>query len=59
MTLRRNSDVLKKTISQHGALITLQTAYGLPANFGIVINGVRHSCRSIWRTGTEMGVAFL
>ena len=48
-----------KNISQHGARMAVSTTYGIPADFDLVINGVRRRCRSIWRTDTQMGVAFV
>ena len=48
-----------KSISEHGARMAVSTTYGIPADFDLVINGVRRRCRSIWRTDTQMGVAFV
>ena len=52
-------DCAAKNLSQHGARLTLSTTYGIPSDFDVVINGSRRSCRSVWRTNTEMGVAFV
>jgi hypothetical protein len=48
-----------KNVSQHGARMAVSTTYGIPSDFDLVINGVRRRCRSVWRTDTQMGVAFV
>jgi hypothetical protein len=48
-----------RNLSLHGARVVVSTTYGLPTNFDVVVSGMRRRCRSIWRTNTEMGVAFV
>jgi hypothetical protein len=47
-----------RDLSGHGARLCLSTAYGLPQQFDVVIDGKRRSVRSVWMTCTEMGVMF-
>jgi len=51
-------DCAVRNLSDTGACLQVSTTYGIPANFEVVIDGVRRSCRSIWRTDTKLGVTF-
>ena len=48
-----------RNISETGACLQISTTYGMPAGFGLLIDGVPHSCRVVWRTDTRLGVAFV
>jgi hypothetical protein len=48
-----------RNISDTGACLQLSTSHGMPSTFGLIVDGVRHSCRIVWRTETRLGVAFL
>jgi PilZ domain-containing protein len=48
-----------RNLSEAGASLQISTTYGMPSNFALIIDGVRHSCRIVWRTDTRLGVAFL
>jgi hypothetical protein len=47
-----------RNLSETGACLQVSTTYGMPANFGLLVEGVRHTCRIVWRTDTRLGVAF-
>jgi hypothetical protein len=47
-----------RDVSAGGAHLYLSTTYGLPNHFDVIIDGKRKSCRSVWRSYTEMGVMF-
>jgi hypothetical protein len=44
--------------SETGANLQVATTFGLPQDFDVVIDGTRRRCRSMWRTGTEIGIRF-
>jgi len=48
-----------RNISETGACLQLSTTYGMPASFGLIIDGERHACRVVWRTDTRLGVTFI
>jgi hypothetical protein len=48
-----------RNVSDTGACLQVSTAYGLPMNFDVVIDGVRRPCRAVWRTDTNIGIIFL
>ncbi|HEY4406633.1 MAG TPA: PilZ domain-containing protein [Xanthobacteraceae bacterium] len=47
-----------RNLSKAGACLQVSTTVGMPASFGLLIDGVRHSCHVIWRTQTRLGVTF-
>jgi hypothetical protein len=48
-----------RNLSPAGAKLTLASVVGIPDSFGLALDdGRRFSCRTIWRTGTEIGVEF-
>jgi hypothetical protein len=47
-----------RNLSGAGACLEVSTTYGMPGNFGLMIDGARYSCRIVWRTETRLGVAF-
>jgi len=47
-----------RNLSETGACLQVSTTFGMPGNFGLVIDGVHHTCRVVWRTDTKLGVAF-
>ena len=47
-----------RNISESGAALQVSTTIGIPAHFDVIIDGVRHHCRSAWRTDTRIGVVF-
>ena len=51
-------DCAVRNLSDTGACLEVSTTYGIPANFDVIIEGVRRSCRSVWRTDTKLGVTF-
>jgi len=52
-------DCAVKNLSDTGACLQVSTTYGLPASFDVVLDGVRRSCRAVWRTDTKIGVTFI
>lgn len=52
-------DCAVRNLSNTGACLQLSTTYGIPMNFDIVLDGIHHPCRAVWRTDTKMGVAFI
>lgn len=51
-------DCTVRNLSTMGACLQVSTTYGLPASFDVVLDGVRHHCRAVWRTDTKIGVTF-
>jgi hypothetical protein len=47
-----------RNISETGASLQVSTTLGIPKNFVFIIDGVRRHCRSVWRTGIKIGIAF-
>jgi hypothetical protein len=47
-----------RNVSETGASLQVSTTIGIPTNFGVIIDGVRRNCRSVWRTDTKIGIAF-
>ena len=47
-----------RNLSDTGAVLQVSTSFGIPAYFDVIVDGVRHRCRSVWRTDTKIGVAF-
>jgi hypothetical protein len=47
-----------RNISDTGAAIQVSTTFGLPQTFDLIVDGVRHRCRVMWRTDTKIGVSF-
>jgi hypothetical protein len=47
-----------KNISETGAMLKVSTTLGIPHNFDLIVEGEKHHCRSVWRTETNIGVAF-
>src|SRR5512140_787914 len=43
-----------KNISDTGAALQVQTTYGLPAAFDLIVDNQRFHCRSMWRTDTKI-----
>lgn len=52
-------DCAVRNLSDTGACLQVSTTYGIPANFDVVFERVRRSCRSVWRTDTKIGVTFV
>jgi hypothetical protein len=52
-------DCTVRNLSDTGACLQVSTTYGLPASFDVVLDGVRHSCRAVWRTDTKIGISFI
>jgi hypothetical protein len=48
-----------RNLSETGACLQVSTTYGMPAGFGLFVDGVRRTCRVIWRTDTRLGVTFM
>ncbi|HMF24432.1 MAG TPA: PilZ domain-containing protein [Pseudolabrys sp.] len=51
-------ECMVRSLSDKGAGLQVSTTFGIPAHFDVIIDGVRHHCRSVWRTDTKIGVAF-
>jgi hypothetical protein len=51
-------DCAVRNLSDTGACLQVSTTYGIPANFEVIIEGVRRTCRSVWRTDTKLGITF-
>jgi hypothetical protein len=51
-------DCAIRNLTDIGACLQVSTTYGIPANFDVIIEGVRRPCRSIWRTDTKLGITF-
>ena len=47
-----------RNISESGAALQVSTTIGIPSHFDVIVDGVRHHCRSVWRSDTKIGVAF-
>jgi hypothetical protein len=47
-----------RNVSDTGACVQVSTTVGMPTSFGLLIDGVRHECRVVWRTDTRLGVTF-
>lgn len=47
-----------RNVSAGGACVQMDSFYGIPDRFSIVIDGQRHPCRVIWRSSQRMGVAY-
>jgi hypothetical protein len=47
-----------RNLSETGACLQISTTVGMPASFGLFVDGVRYSCQVVWRTETRLGVAF-
>jgi hypothetical protein len=47
-----------RNLSETGALLQISTTVGMPASFGLFIDGVRYSCRVVWQSQTRLGVTF-
>ncbi|HXZ22348.1 MAG TPA: PilZ domain-containing protein [Pseudolabrys sp.] len=47
-----------RNLSDTGAALQVSTTFGIPTHFDVIIDGVRHRCRSVWRTDTKIGVTF-
>jgi hypothetical protein len=47
-----------RNISDTGAALQVSATFGISTHFDVIIDGVRHHCRSVWRTDTKIGVAF-
>lgn len=54
-------DCTVKNFSQGGALLFVESAIGIPSEFNLVVNSdnVSKACRAIWKTETQIGVAFV
>lgn len=52
-------DCAVRNLSAMGACLQVSTTYGLPTSFDVVIEGIRHQCRAVWRTDTNIGVMFV
>ena len=48
-----------RNLSDTGACLQISTTCGMPSTFGLIIDGVRHSCRIVWRTDSRLGVTFI
>jgi len=47
-----------KNASEKGAALQVSTTIGIPANFDVIVDGMRRRCRSQWRTDTKIGTRF-
>jgi hypothetical protein len=47
-----------RNLSETGAGLKVSTTFGLPRHFDLIVDGVRHRCRSVWWTDTQIGIAF-
>jgi hypothetical protein len=52
-------DCSVRNLSNTGACLQVSTTYGIPMSFDLLFDGVRRSCRAVWRTDNKMGVIFL
>jgi PilZ domain len=52
-------ECMVRNVSDTGACVQISTTVGMPTSFGLLIDGVRHNCRVVWRTDTRLGVAFM
>ena len=53
-------DCMVRNLSAAGALLRVTSIIGIPHNFDLAMDDGRHfACRAIWRTETEIGVAFV
>lgn len=52
-------DCSVRNLSKMGACLQVSTTYGIPMSFEVVIDGVRRPCRAVWRTDTNIGIAFI
>ncbi len=53
-------DCTIKNFSQGGALLLVESAIGIPSEFNLVVSSdnVSKACRVVWKTETQIGVAF-
>jgi len=47
-----------RNLSSGGACVQTDNHYGIPESFVLVVDGVSHPCRVIWRSTLKIGVAF-
>ena len=54
-------DCTVKNFSQGGALLFVESAIGIPSEFNLVISpdNVSRACRVVWKSQTQIGVAFV
>ena len=48
-----------RNLSETGACLQVSTTHGMPTAFDLIVEGVRHACKIVWRTDTRLGVAFI
>jgi hypothetical protein len=46
-------------LSPHGAKLTVLSRDQLPAQFTLLVEGVKHRSRLVWQTGLHAGVPFV
>ena len=53
-------DCTVRNLTDHGALLLVQSLVGIPASFELVLepNHVRHDCHVVWRGDNRLGVEF-
>ena len=47
-----------RSLSSTGALLELPSIVGTPSNFEVYVEGSYHSARVVWRSKTNLGVAW-
>jgi hypothetical protein len=45
-------------MSNGGAKLVVSTTYGIPDAFQVRMGGILRACHTVWKTETEIGIAF-
>ena len=48
-----------RNISESGALLQVSTTFGIPTTFDLILGDVTRPCRTVWRSETTIGIAFV
>ena len=48
-----------RNISESGALLQVSTTFGIPTTFDLILDDVTRPCRTVWRSETTIGIAFV
>jgi hypothetical protein len=51
-------ECIVRSLSSKGVYLEVSTTVGIPPQFDLVVDGVRHSCCAIRRTDNQIGVQF-
>jgi PilZ domain len=47
-----------RNMSNGGAKLVVSTTYGIPDAFQVRMGGILRACHTVWKTETEIGIAF-